>query len=111
MINFEGDSEGLLSDRKVFGEAMCAHASQSCCLSHPLSLLPGVLESWVLGRSGIPGHPLCSRGCPAACGGSPQLCVASSLGQPFFFISFYLIPAASLVMVPDCLSCLITDIR
>lgn len=90
----------------------CTHTRpKAAVFPHPLSLLPGVLESWVLGRSGIPGHPLCSRGCPAACGGSPQLCVASSLGQPFFFISFYLIPAASLVMVPDCLSCLITDIR
>lgn len=41
--------------------------------------------------------------------GSPFLCVVSPLRQPFL-VSFYLIPPASLVMVPDCLSCLITDV-
>lgn len=41
---------------------------------------------------------------------SPLLCVASPLQQPFL-VSFYLIPPAFLVMVPDCLSCLITDVH
>lgn len=47
MINFEGDSKGLLSDRKVFSEAMYAHASQSCYL------FPSpVAAPWCLGKLG-----------------------------------------------------------
>lgn len=42
--------------------------------------------------------------------GSPFLCVVPPLQQPFL-VSFYLIPPAFLVMVPDCLSCLITDVH
>lgn len=47
MINLEGDSEGLLSDRKVLGEAMYAHASQSCSLSPSPVAAP-----WCLGKLG-----------------------------------------------------------
>lgn len=39
----------------------------------------------------------------------PFLCVVSS--QTAILVSFYLIPPAFLVMVPDCLSCLITDVH
>lgn len=50
--------EGLSSDRKVFGEPMYAHVL-AAVFSCPLSLLLGVLESWVLGRAAGLSPPPC----------------------------------------------------
>lgn len=101
--------EGLSSNKKKGGKQ--AKPGSQSLLSHSV---PVTAPSYFRGARAWAGHQRLTL-VPTVIPGAaarvvlPFLYVVSS--QTAVSVSFYLIPPAFLVMVPDCLSCLITDVH